>query len=132
MAEDADFARQQQEAEVARTRQVAEMEARLAAQLAQVRQEVEAQIAAQQAEAQQDVQAELERRAAELASAEQAVAEAAQAVEAPSHLTSWQQDEVARQLQLAREAAEAARKQVLEPERTAPTSESTFGSPTSG
>jgi hypothetical protein len=132
MSEDAEIARLRQEAEVARTRQVAEMEARQAGQLAQVRQEVEAQIAAQLAEAQHDVETERERRAAELTSAEQAVAEAAQAVEPPSHLTSWQQEEVARQRQLAREAAEAARKQVLEPERKAPTSESTFGSPTSG
>jgi hypothetical protein len=136
MSDDAEVARLQQEIEAARLRQEAEVarlqqeiEAAQAAQLA----EIEARIAAQLAQARQDVQAEQQRRAAELSAAQQAAADfRSRVVEEPSHLTSWQQEELARQGRLAREAAEAAHRQALEPEGDAPNSGSTFGSPTSG
>jgi hypothetical protein len=77
--------RTRQEVDAARARQIAEIEAQLAEQLDQAKQEMEA--ARQQRDAEQ---AEAERR----------VREAAKAAEAAgsSHLTSWQQAEVERQL----------------------------------
>jgi hypothetical protein len=101
VSDDPEFIRLQQEAEAAQARHVAEMEALIAAEIARVRREEQ--------DFEQHIAEQQQRITEQVAAAQQAVAEATAASNTPSHLTSWQQEEVARQLQLARQAAEAAR-----------------------
>jgi hypothetical protein len=95
MSEDPEVLRLLQGEEAARARQIAEIEAAIARQTAQMQQEIEA---------------ESLRRKLELEAAERVAREAVDAAAAarPGHLASWQQEEVERQLRLARQAAQEA------------------------